>query len=530
MKNLEYIYIIFHLYEFNQVSNHSLSDHIMTKRKSLDELTDDITSMSNDFDGAGKRAAALQISKAKKASQCYETITFTDLAAWPDVVTYATVSDRLKHHIREYYVWGQVHEERTSHDLEQYSHQFDALSIEEHDVLAVKLCNIHAAIEYTARAQVIPEYLDHHVTGGDFSKHWTTILRDGSVCKARQRTMKRIENMPASMLVPGAEGLLIDYYDWSVDRSDKAVQHFLHRDFAKKAKQEMVDNYNEDDDDDYDDRTVTTSSYGVATSYLRAMHTAVIILRREVHPRSVLAPLTVHEWLVLTQAYGIPEHHLEGNKVVPRVTPGGDYSRVLKDKVTHEVDFLKVRSAVSFFRDLSITDAHFAARAMYLARQQLPKANLTVLHKEFERVVLSSSRAALDSFDASLTVVHSLLQRTHDIYEIDCAALAALQTVLEPEYLATSINDGHVMAAEVRRQLALYQQDRLVSARRRKRTTLAARGLDPGGLLEKAAGTVSVFRVHYYTTAIIYNTEITHSVHYVYLHLLQVVGYLKICV
>jgi hypothetical protein len=440
----------------------------------------------------------------------------------------------LKHHIREYYIWGEVHEERTSHDLGQYHHQFDALSIEEHDALAVKVCNIHTTVEYTARAQVVPEYLDHHVTGGDFSKHWVNIPRDGSVFLARQRTMKRIETMPASMLVPGAEGLLTEYYDWSVDRSDKAVQCFLHRDFAKKAKKEMVDNYNEDDDDDDammdDNRTVTTSSYGVATSYLRAMHTAVIILRREVHPRSVLAPLTVQEWLVLTQAYGIPEHHLEGNKVVPRVIPGGDYSKVLKEKITHEIEFLKVRGSEPFFRDLSVTDAHFAVRAMYLSRQQLPKANLDILHKEFKRVILSGSRAALDSFDAALTVVYTMLQRTHDIYEIDCAALAALQTVLEPEYLATSINDGHVMAAEVRRQLALYQQDRLVSARRRKRTTLAARGLDPGGLLEKAAGTISAFRVHYYTTAIIYNNEITHSVHYVYLHLLQVVGYLKICV
>eukprot|EP00953_Heterococcus_sp_UTEX-ZZ885_P013561 7745-Heterococcus_DN1.PRE.1 len=187
----------------------------MTKRKSLDELTDYITSMSNDFDGAGKRAAALQISKAKKVSQCYETLTFTDLAAWPDEVTYDKVNDRLKQHIKDYYVWGQLHEECTSHDLEQHSHQFDALSIEEHDALAVKVCNIHTAIEYTVRAQVVPEYLDHHVTGGDFSKHWVNIPRDGSVHIARQRTMKRIETMPASMLLPGAEGLLIDYYDWS---------------------------------------------------------------------------------------------------------------------------------------------------------------------------------------------------------------------------------------------------------------------------------------------------------------------------
>jgi hypothetical protein len=186
------------------------------------------------------------------------------------------------------------------------------------------------------------------------------------------------------------------------------------------------------------------------------------------------------------------------------VVHGGDYSRVLKDKVTHEVDFLKVRGQFAFFRDLSVTDAHFAVRAMYLARQQFPKANLTVLHKEFERVALSSSRAALDSFDAALTVVHTMLQRTHDIYEIDCAALAVLQTVLDPEYLATSSNDGHIMAAEVRRQLSLYQQDRLASSRRRKRTTLAAGGLDPGGLIEKVAGNSSALRVHYCTYMIMH--------------------------
>jgi hypothetical protein len=213
----------------------------MTKRKAIDDSqTDGITSLRNDSqDGADNRAAALQISKAKKTSQCYETITFTDLAAWPDEVTYDIVSDRLKAHIRDYYIWGQLHEERTSHDLDQCHHQFDALSIEEHDALAVRVCNIHTAIEYTARAQVVPEYLDHHTTGGELSKHWTSIPRGGSVYLARQRTMKRIETMPTSVLVSGAKGLLTEFYEWSIDRSDKSVQHFLHRDFAKKAKKEM---------------------------------------------------------------------------------------------------------------------------------------------------------------------------------------------------------------------------------------------------------------------------------------------------
>jgi hypothetical protein len=214
---------VFHLSEFDQIRcNYSLSDH-MTKRKVLDELTDDITSMSNDFDGADKRAAALRMSKAKKVSQCYETIIFTDLAAWPSDVTYNTVSDRLKGHIRDYYIRGQLHEERNSHDKKHYSHQFDALSIEEEDALAVRLCNIHAAIEYTARAQVVPEYLDYYTTGWALSKHWITIPRDGSVSLVRQRTMKQIDTIPTSALVSDAT----DYYDWSVDCSDKAVQHFL---------------------------------------------------------------------------------------------------------------------------------------------------------------------------------------------------------------------------------------------------------------------------------------------------------------
>jgi hypothetical protein len=202
----------------------------MTKRKAIDDnQTDGITSLCNDSqDGADNRAAALRISKAKKVSQCYETILFTDLAAWPDEVTYDKVTSRLKQHIRDYYLWGQLHKQHADHDLEQYSHQFDALSIEDHNALAVKVCNIHAAIEYTVRAQVVPEYLDHHVTGGDFSKHWTSIPRGGSVYLARQRTMKRIETMPASVLVSGATDLLIDYYDWTVDRSDRAVQPSIH--------------------------------------------------------------------------------------------------------------------------------------------------------------------------------------------------------------------------------------------------------------------------------------------------------------
>jgi hypothetical protein len=82
--------------------------------------------------------------------------------------------------------------------------------------------------------------------------------------------------------------------------------------------------------------------------------------------------------------------------------------------------------------------------------------------------------------------VHTLLQRTDDIYEPNLAAHAAVQSLCA-EYTTAITIDGHILSTEVRRQLALYQQERLNTARKRKQSTLAARNLDPGGLAKKQA-------------------------------------------
>lgn len=196
----------------------------MTKRKNGlacdDSQQDGVTSLCNTSDGADKRTAALQISQAKQRSQRYETVTILQLADWPEKVSYSALTGSLQAHVIEYYMWGQLHGSSTPYSsLAEYTQQFNALAAEQKDACANRVCDIHTVIEYTLRTQVLPEYLDYHTTGGDLSKHWESIPTGSAVHRRRQRTVKRMQNMAASQLVPGAPGLLVDHYGWSLDLS-----------------------------------------------------------------------------------------------------------------------------------------------------------------------------------------------------------------------------------------------------------------------------------------------------------------------
>eukprot|EP00953_Heterococcus_sp_UTEX-ZZ885_P004305 2828-Heterococcus_DN1.PRE.1 len=89
----------------------------MTKRKSGlpkdDHPCTGLTSLCNLESGTQKRAAALSKDEALKRAQHYETVTLTDLAAWPVVVSYDTLSNRLQGHVLEYYTWIRLRESLT---------------------------------------------------------------------------------------------------------------------------------------------------------------------------------------------------------------------------------------------------------------------------------------------------------------------------------------------------------------------------------------------------------------------------------
>eukprot|EP00953_Heterococcus_sp_UTEX-ZZ885_P019509 10894-Heterococcus_DN1.PRE.1 len=96
--------------------------------------------------------------------------------------------------------------------------------------------------------------------------------------------------MQANTRVPGAQGQLLDYYDWRLDPDDTGMLHLLHRDLpdaASAKKQDHIDDGEEADEEDVavPGTTRSRSTRSIASSYVRAMHIAIIVLGREARPR-----------------------------------------------------------------------------------------------------------------------------------------------------------------------------------------------------------------------------------------------------
>jgi hypothetical protein len=299
----------------------------MTKRKSGlpadDHTPSGVTSLCNKVGGTDKRAAALAMDKVVKRAQRYDTLTLTDLASWPSQLVYETLPQRLKDHVFEYYMWQQL-QANSSISREQVKQAFDSLNDHERDTLTEQLCDKHAVIEYTLRSQVLPEYITHHVTSGSQTVHWQPVSPGSSVHQRRQRVVQRMIDMQASSIVPGARGQVLDFYGWRLDDDDTGMLYMLLRDLpsatksTKKGGDDEDDEDKDDDDDEDDDEAATKttskskSALGIASAYVRAMHTAVVVLQRAAHPRSVLCPLSSAERSVLVSTHGVPEDLLQG--------------------------------------------------------------------------------------------------------------------------------------------------------------------------------------------------------------------------
>jgi hypothetical protein len=333
----------------------------MTKRQSGlphdDRSSTVLTSLCNHESGDKKRAIALLVEQAIKKGQRYETVTLTDLASWPAAVEYSTLPKRLQDHVLELYTWTELRQSSMCYHTmqEAITQQFEELEKSVRDTLASELCDIHTVIEFTLRTQVLPDYITNHITGGAQTLHWESLAPGSPIQLQRQRTLLRIESKQASARVPGAKGKLLNYYDWGLDQSDTGMLHLLHRDIPS-ASRKRSKNFDIEEDEEEDDAvatntiTISKSTAVIASTFITAMHTAITVLGREAHPRSILCPLTSTEWNVLVNGYGIPESMLQGNKVTPRfnyATCGG-----VVGEVTSEWEFLKYRSAQPFFRDL----------------------------------------------------------------------------------------------------------------------------------------------------------------------------------
>jgi hypothetical protein len=292
--------------------------------------------------------------------------------------------------------------------------------------------------------------------------------------------------MQASARVPGAKGSLLDYYDWCLDQSDSGMLYLLHRDLpsiSRKHTREVDDDEEENDVDmsSTDTSTRSKSTTVLASTFVRAMHTAVIVLGREAHPRSILCPLISVEWNMLVNGYGVPESMLQGNKVTPRFnygTCGGG-----EGDVNPDWQFLTYRSSGPFFRDIYTGQVHFVVRAMALARQNKPGASLAALHKESRRIDLATKTSARAGFDHGLTVVNCMLQNSKDLFEPDAAAMLAIRAFRPGASISTAADNGRLLKTEVRRQ----HKELLTVSRTRRNTIAVAATLDSAGLDVKQA-------------------------------------------
>jgi hypothetical protein len=460
--------------------------------------TTGLTSISNTSESAADlRLQALKIEQSIKHARRYETVTLTDLASWPagSDVRYSTLPKSLKQHVRELHMWGELRSVDLVStcnytNLAAINLQFDQLNDTAHDRLATELRDIHTIILYTLHTQVLPEYTAFHTLGGEQTVHWESIAPGSDQCRKRQLVLDRMNSMQASSHVPGAQGMLLDYYDWGKGLDEIGTVHLLYRDLPG-AKDSQKDNDGDDGDDDDDveagHRTATRSksTRSIASGYVRAMHTAIIVLGREAHPRSIVCPLTSSEWQMLVRNCHVPEDLLQGH----RVTPKFKYDMYDESSARcHELDFLKCRTADSFFRNLYIGHAYFAVRGVRLAAELHPEASLALLHKECKRVHVATANSSKASFDHCISVVNSLLQHSDDLFEPDSAAHVAIQLLWPTAASFACPRGGHMFSGEVRRQLALYHREMVNTARNRKNTIAVGGKLDPGGLLKKQAG------------------------------------------
>jgi hypothetical protein len=185
----------------------------MTRRKSGlssdDSKPAGLTSICNASESATEmRDKAMLIEKSIKRAQRYDTVTPTDLAAWPAEVPYDTLPSTLQKHVREYHLCKHFRTDSVASDA---TSTFDQLDDDTQDGLAAELCDIHTVILYTLHTQVLVEYVQYHSLGGEQTVHWESIPPGSEQQRRRQLVLDRMNRLQASSLVPGASGLLLDY-------------------------------------------------------------------------------------------------------------------------------------------------------------------------------------------------------------------------------------------------------------------------------------------------------------------------------
>ncbi|KAG5187165.1 hypothetical protein JKP88DRAFT_307933 [Tribonema minus] len=271
-----------------------------------------------------------------------------------------------------------------------------------------------------------------------------------------------------------AHTLLLDHYDWNLTPDDERLRYFLDRDFSVEGDSAEAGG------------TSTQSIRGVASTFVRSLWTACIVLGREPHPLSAIRPLTAKEWMVLVHGHSVPEDLLSGTRIVPPL----NYAELAADpdtfKPCKEYTFLCSITEDAFFSDIFISKAFFLMRARRVAEECTTEG---VNRDELLRQVFeATSDSTTAGYNNNLASVFGAIERSGaERYRPDAMDIAAIRAYMPSADLAWLDTSGQALTYSVKMFIDAFRDTFLTTRRRLRADVTVSRALDRGGLKSKKA-------------------------------------------
>ncbi|KAG5176191.1 hypothetical protein JKP88DRAFT_249613 [Tribonema minus] len=243
----------------------------------------------------------------------------------------------------------------------------------------------------------------------------------------------------------------LKYYDWELAADDERLpdRYFLERDFSNEGDAASAGGNS------------TQTLRGVASSFVRTMWTAVIVLGREPHPISAIRP------------------HCKGV-----VRAAGD--NIFKPR--KEFGHLAAMTGDAFYADIFMSKAFFAMRALKVAHEtKTENVDRDHLCRQVFDARLSSENT-IAGFNNNIAAVFGALKKNGaERFKPDATAIAAIRAFMPSADLAWLDTSGQALTYSVFKFLDTFRDDFLTTRRQLRADIAVMRALDRGGLKSKKA-------------------------------------------
>ncbi|KAG5177267.1 hypothetical protein JKP88DRAFT_281953 [Tribonema minus] len=435
-------------------------------------VSDGLTSVRNET-GSGdvfRKAAAVAEAAIKKSTR-FHTASVNDLASWVPDYEYASQDERHRQMVNEFYDFSALRESFDSSGSSKPGQTFEEVDDESKNVWTRKLSELHGLISYSLWTTLIPYYVRERTKLGTRGKHWRSLETTSPIRTNRTDVYNIIKNLNAADYVASARDVsLLDFYDWRFAEDDERLRYLLEREFSIEGENAETGG------------TSTHTLRGIASTYVRVMWIALVVLGREPHPISAVRPLTSKEWCIIVHGHGVPEDLLVGTRINPPVRYGDLIQGTAGFTPCKEWTFLMSMTDDAFYSDMFLPQVFFSLRARKLALAcKEPNIDHQFLCRE---IFNSSSDTTVSSFNNNLASVFGALRRGGaDRYTPDAMDVAAIRAYgIDTSALEAS---GLALTYSVQKYLDAFNQDFLAARRHIRANVTVSRALDRGGLKSK---------------------------------------------